>query len=297
MHGTLGRWVVATSVVLLGGCRSEPSTDPSDGTSASASPAGAADAASPSPDADLIEGSFDVGDHELYMRCSGTGSPTVVYLHGSIPDPAFPGHSSALAIQDMLDEDYRMCVYDRANIGLSDSVEGPLDGESSVADLHGLLDTAGIEPPYVLLAASFGGLIADIYAATYPDEVVGMVQLDANVPGTLEEIVERFVPEEDRPQADDWIGTNEEIDELAVFAQAGELEGDLPAIPLTYLAIRESIPDPKEMAALRELQRGFVERFSPGRFVILDVPHYMEPEIPERITREIERVIAATGAA
>ena len=38
-----------------------------------------------------IEGSFDVGGHELYIRCVGAGSPTIVYLHGYIFDPAGGG--------------------------------------------------------------------------------------------------------------------------------------------------------------------------------------------------------------
>ena len=190
-----------------------------------------------------------------------------------------------------------MCVYDRANVGLSDSVMGPLDGESSVADLHELLVAANVEPPYVLLPASFGGLIADLYAATYPQEVVGMVQLDASLPGTVEEIDMRFYPEERWPKHDDWIGTNEEIDQLAVYEQARDIEEDLPAIPMTYLASAELPSDPEELAAVRKLQRQFVERFSPGRLIDLDVIHYMEPEIPDRIAREIERVIAAAGSA
>ena len=299
MHAGMTGWVVATVVVLVGACTSGEQNDPADIASTAASTNTSASSvpgeASPSAADDLLEGSFDVGGYELYMRCSGTGSPTVVYLHGSIPDPAFQGHSSALAIQDIVDETNRMCVYDRVNIGLSDSVEGPLTGKTSVRDLHRLLAAAGVEPPYVLLPASFGGVIADIYAATYPDEVVGMVQLDAVVPDTLDEM-KPFIPETERLQADDWMGTNEEIDELAVFEQARALEGNLPSIPMTYLASNEPLPDPKEDAAWRKLLREFVDRFSPGRVIYLDVPHYMEPEIPDRIAREIERVIAASAA-
>ena len=287
MRSTL---LIASLVLVTGACSSgEPSAS---SPSAAPVPSGPSRETSATAAADLIEGSFDVGGYQLYLRCSGTGSPTIVYLHGSIPDPAFSGSSSALAIQDLIDDNHRMCVYDRANVGLSGSAPGPLTGTSSARDLHRLLGAAGVEPPYVLLPASFGGLIADIYAATYPDEVVGMVQLDANLPDMLE-AMDRFIPKEERLHPGDWVGTNEEIDELAVFDQAQALEGELPAIPLTYLAATELSPDPKEVAGIRALQRAFVDRFSPGRLVILDVPHYMEPEIPQRIAREIDLVIAA----
>jgi hypothetical protein len=68
-----------------------------------------------------VDALFDVGGHKLHLTCEGTGSPTVVYLHG----------------------------LDLA--GSSDKVPGPLNGKTSVADLHRLLRAAKVEPPYVLL--------------------------------------------------------------------------------------------------------------------------------------------------
>ena len=144
MHLRITRAVTAALTVQVAACTSGQGSVATPTSNAAAS--GPAHEASPSPDADVLEGWFEVGGHELYLRCSGTGSPTVVYLHGSIPDPLFVGSSSALPIQDLVDEDRRMCVYDRANTGLSDPVEGPLDGRSSVSDLRGLLETAGVEP-------------------------------------------------------------------------------------------------------------------------------------------------------
>jgi hypothetical protein len=47
--------------------------------------------------------------------------------------------------------------------------------------------------------------------------------------------------------------------------------------------------------AVRSAQRQFVGHFSPGRLVVVAAPHYMEPIIPERIAREVRRVIAASG--
>ena len=61
---------------------------------------------------------------------------------------------------------------------------------------------------------------------------------------------------------------------------------------MTYIGRSEPLP-PKVMAAVRRAQRAFVARFSPGRLIVLDVPHRMAPVIPARIAREVERVIAA----
>ncbi len=65
--------------------------------------------------------------------------------------------------------------------------------------------------------------------------------------------MKRFIPESERLHPDDWIGTNEQIDELTVFDQARALEENLPSIPMTYLASNEPLPDPKEDAAWRKL--------------------------------------------
>ena len=124
-----------------------------------------------------------------------------------------------------------------------------------------------------------------------------MVQLDCSLPGDVEEIDERFTPPEERIQPDGWIGTNEEIDELAVYAQARALEGDLPVIPLTFLATPDLPPDPEMAEAIRQLQDEFVSHFSPGHLYRLEVPHYMEPVIPDRIAEEVRAVIEAAQGA
>jgi len=61
----------------------------------------------------------------------------------------------------------------------SDPAPMPRTVESVVADLHALLRAAGEPGPYVLVGHSLGGLCMRLYASTYPDDVVGMVLVDA----------------------------------------------------------------------------------------------------------------------
>ncbi len=246
------------------------------------------DAASRQP---VIEDHFDVGAHRLYLKCTGSGSPTVVYLHGSVRQEGDPGHERAARVPSLLDGRRRVCVYDRANVGRSDSVPGRLTGKDSARDLHALLGSAGIKGPYVLLGASLGGAISDLYAAAYPKDVAGMVLLDSTLPTYLD-IYERLFPPGSGPQPGEWKGEAEHLDRLATFRQAGEVQGQRRKIPVTYVAAALSLP-PKIEVAIRRAQRAFVARFSPGRMIVVDAPHHMAPVIPERIAREVERVIAA----
>jgi pimeloyl-ACP methyl ester carboxylesterase len=55
----------------------------------------------------------------------------------------------------------------------------PRSAAGAVDDLHALLRAADLPPPYVLVGHSTGGLIVRLYASTFPDEVVGMVLVDA----------------------------------------------------------------------------------------------------------------------
>ena len=61
----------------------------------------------------------------------------------------------------------------------STPVGQPTKAQGGAADLHALLSAAKEPGPYVLVAHSWGGLIARFYASTYPDEVAGLVLLDA----------------------------------------------------------------------------------------------------------------------
>jgi pimeloyl-ACP methyl ester carboxylesterase len=124
---------------------------------------------------------IDVGGHKLHISCTGSGSPTVI-LEAGLGEPAVmmsgwiqPGVATAT----------RVCVYDRAGKGWSESAESPRDGIAIATDLHTLLRRAQIDGPYVLAGHSSGGVYVQVFAARYPDEVAGMVLLDSQPPDAL----------------------------------------------------------------------------------------------------------------
>ncbi|TME01702.1 MAG: alpha/beta hydrolase [Chloroflexi bacterium] len=74
----------------------------------------------------------------------------------------------------------RVCSYDRAGYGWSDSGPLPRTSERIVGELHTLLVKAGISGPFVLVGHSFGGLNMRLYANIYPQDVAGLVLVDAS---------------------------------------------------------------------------------------------------------------------
>ena len=119
----------------------------------------------------------DVGGHSLHINCVGEGSPTVILESGS-------GATSVdwANIQPEVANTTRVCAYDRAGSGWSETGPEPGDPQQIAGELHTLLGNAGIDGPYVLVGHSFGGLYVRMYAELYPNEVEGMVLVDSSHP-------------------------------------------------------------------------------------------------------------------
>ncbi|MCE7985012.1 MAG: alpha/beta hydrolase [Caldilinea sp. CFX5] len=113
----------------------------------------------------------------LHLHCVGVGSPTVILESGQ-------GGLSAdwVWIQTAVAAVTQVCAYDRAGVGWSDPGPAPRDAQQITEELHQLLRRAGLAAPYLLVGHSYGGLYVRLYAATYPDEVAGLVLVDASHP-------------------------------------------------------------------------------------------------------------------
>ena len=120
---------------------------------------------------------YDVGGHRLYLQCTGTGSPTVVLANGAGEDTG-----SWAWIAPAVARDTRVCSYDRAGQGWSETAGSPQDGVQLATDLHALLAAAHVPGPYVLAGHSVGGTYDLVFAARYPTEVAGLVLLDSSSP-------------------------------------------------------------------------------------------------------------------
>jgi len=133
--------------------------------------------AAPPPPGRLV----DIGGRRLHIHCSGSGSPTVITESGS------SSFSIEWAlVQDRVSSFTRICSYDRAGFAWSD--RGPAENtvEETMDDLHRLLRAAGVAPPYLLVGHSIGGMYVRAYQRRYPEQVVGLVLVDATPEEDLE---------------------------------------------------------------------------------------------------------------
>ena len=78
--------------------------------------------------------------------------------------------------------DATVFAYNRPGYGNSDVPMTPRDGRTVVEELRRVLRHKGLNPPYVLVGHSLGGLYMQLFARAYPDEVKGLVLVDAMYP-------------------------------------------------------------------------------------------------------------------
>ncbi len=144
--------------------------------------------------ASLFSEKVDVGGYKLEILCAGQGTPTVI-VEAEISDPAVES-GNWLSVRIGIEKTTRICVYDRAGLGSSDSAPAKSRTSQDLAkDLHTLLINANIPGPYILVGHSFGGFNVRVFASQYPKDVFGMVLVDSMPPDMWSKTLAALPPE------------------------------------------------------------------------------------------------------
>jgi pimeloyl-ACP methyl ester carboxylesterase len=231
------------------------------------------------------------GGRGLYVRCTGTGSPTVI-MEGGDEDTSDSYAFAEPAVAKMT----RTCVYDRANLGRSDPAPGPRGLPELVGDLELLLKAARIPGPYVLVGTSGGGYITAGYAYAHPRRIAGLLFVDTGAPlkNPPREIVEATDP--DNP------ANVERRDYLQVERDAWAARKRIGNIPVTILTVRFSAgaiaesPFPSERRAMRrnvQRQRGWLVLSPRAKQLVVNTGHAVEEDDPDLVIDAILDVVRA----
>jgi pimeloyl-ACP methyl ester carboxylesterase len=232
----------------------------------------------------------DAAGVRVAAACTGNGSPTVVYLNGFTSAAA---DSWAIPVVEQA-ADNRVCLFDRPGVGLSDARSEPYPRTSTpqmhAEEMFALMDALGEEGPFLLVAHSYGGLVARTAATIRPDDVVGMVLVDATSPLVL-------APGSSYADAaEPWPGEGGVTDISAVHDLVGDGPdmGDAPIIVLQAGVWNQDSPlafSPTGEADWEGWQRQAATLSNNAVLGVVDDADHMIP------MRDPDAVVAATTAA
>src|SRR5262245_27268884 len=257
--------------------------------------------------------SIDVGGRRLVLTTSGDGAPTVVLETGLGAES-----DEWSAVQRAIAPLARVCRYDRAGRGASDPAARPRSAADLVADLHTLLQGADLQPPYLLVGHSFGGLLVRLFAHRHRGLVAGVVLVDA----MHEDQFDIFGPTFPPPQPDEpaalaetrefWTrgwrdprSTQERLDLVASCEQARAIDslGDLPLHVLSAGTFLNQPLLPEAMRPrLQGLWDGLQQRLAAlstqsTRSALTDCGHFLQREAPQQVAAVIAALVQRVRVA
>jgi pimeloyl-ACP methyl ester carboxylesterase len=255
-----------------------------------------------------FSGWFDVGGgRQLFLRCTGHRSPTVV-LEGGLT-------SDWYELQNQLSGFTRVCSYDRPGgpRSRSDPAPIPRTARDFVADLHALLRVAHVPGPYVLAGHSISGLFSLLYASTHPRQVAGLVLIDAVHPATIKRrlaMLKPLVPPEVWEALRQLMITvpprlvdPEGIDSWTSERQTRKALRRSPLRPMPLVVLAHGHPEPDtpfvefEEPFWQQLQRELAQLVPGGRLVIAtESGHIIQDDQPELVLDAIRDVVLAVRA-
>ncbi|HSL97161.1 MAG TPA: alpha/beta hydrolase [Candidatus Deferrimicrobiaceae bacterium] len=249
----------------------------------------------------------EVDGREIYLDCRGpltpapAGQPMVLLEAGFGAGAASWGH-----VLDGVAEFTRVCAWDRPGLGRSEP-RGRHTPAEALDDLWRALAAAGEGAPLVIVAHSFGGVYARILAAEHPDEIGGLLLIDAYYPDigieddpalpvdfrerfrrSLEETAQMLSAGEDL----DWTATLEELRAATPFTG--------PAILLSIEPrLRPFDADPEVNDVIVAAFKASLAAMLPGGRieVVPKAGHFIQYDQPDLVIARVRGLLELAGAS
>ena len=228
-----------------------------------------------------------VNGHRLFGLLSGEGETTVIL------DSGLGGTSEDWAkVQPEVANFSKVFSYSRAGLGKSEKASIPRTCKDIIEDLRSFLSSVNLNPPYILVAHSWSGINARWFASQYPEEIAGMVLIDAVHENKYEQF-EKILSEEKANRmwafVKDPSKNDENIDRMASIAQVRDKQilFDFPLIILTRAA------DSDELSKIEtDLQAEFLKLSTNSRqYFSKHNNHFIQNLEPELVIDSIRQVI------
>ncbi|HSH91668.1 MAG TPA: alpha/beta hydrolase [Ramlibacter sp.] len=190
----------------------------------------------------------------------------------------------------------------------SDAPQLQQTGAVVVASLRELLAYAGLQPPYVLVGHSLGGLYAQLFARLYPQEIAGVLFIEATHPLDDEEQLPEQEPQLSRALAKvfslpQWLfreNLHSELHAVSHTVQEVESAGPFPEVPVTVITGGTRPPKwlmSERVLLARRVHQEALARLSPRGVQVIAAKsgHFPQVSEPELVLDELEKLVARIG--
>jgi len=126
----------------------------------------------------------NVDGARMHVICQGSGEPTLALQPG-----IGGGALDWLPLMEELDDDFRVCAFDRLGQDWSDPAPQPRTFATAADEWHAAIQELGIEQP-VVVGHSLGGAVVQIYAGEH--DVAGIILVDGLSPDAAQPVVNRL---------------------------------------------------------------------------------------------------------
>jgi len=228
---------------------------------------------------------------------SGEGGQVVILLNG-FRMPMVSWDSLYPAIQ----KHGRIFAYNRHGVGKTSKATSPQTGEEVIRSLENVLKALNLSPPYILVAHSLGGIFANLYARSKPDDVAAVVFVDAAHPDEKRR-QENFKPPRFLLFITDVLKAIEtrfdkykhsEDDCVAETVRQIEAAGDFPPIPVAVVTGGKKMPlVPEACFAIHRQCQNELTALSPHSIQIIanNSGHFPQITEPEIVVHAIEEIV------
>jgi pimeloyl-ACP methyl ester carboxylesterase len=218
------------------------------------------------------------------MKCTGTGSPTVLFEAG-----AGGGTEAFDFVAPEIEERTTVCRYDRAGIGQSDmrpEDASPASAGDVADELERLLAAGGVEGPFVLVAHSFGGMVAQLFADRHRGDVVGLVFDDSSLAAQVTDDLKTW--------EDGWRGGLLDMQRTKVELEATRPYGETPMVVLTQNFADTEEYDKSQQRWWRRHQAALARRSTNSiHLIAIESGHVIQDQQPDLVVAAIDEVVDA----
>lgn len=197
--------------------------------------------------------------------------------------------------------------WNRPGLGRSDRPRVAQTASAVLAPLREMLAHCRLEPPYVLVGHSLGGLHANLFARRYPGEVQGVVMIEATHPrdaghglGHESRLVDALARMFPMPKP--WFRANLHAELQCQEDSAREVEaaGPFPPVPLAVISGAQTPPrwlaDAQAVARRRELQQELARMSPLGQHVLArESGHFPQRTEPGLVLSVLRAMAARLG--